>query len=148
MAFMYYDFTPGPRPNALEHYAWQMKLEPSSFHHITWWTTLASCCCQLQPTKSRKCSSSPCGWWEFFVTNGQKSWIFPFILHASAVLAQKISALEIEKAWFLLGAKVSCLFTQQLMDGQCVQSYRGQFASEKYTICRELRDMQRVFLRA
>ena len=39
MAFMYYDFTPGPRPNALEHYAWQMKLEPSSFHHITWWTT-------------------------------------------------------------------------------------------------------------
>ena len=70
----------------------------------------AGCCCQLQPTKSRKCSSSPCGWWEFFVTNGQKVLNFSFdFMH---LLPAPKSVDEIEKAWFLL-AKVS-LVTQQL----------------------------------
>ena len=81
----------------------------------------AGCCCQLQPTKSRKCSSSPCGWWEFFVTNGQKVLNFSFdFMH---LLPAPKSVDEIEKAWFLL-AKVS-LLTQQL-DGS--SKVRGQLA--------------------
>ena len=139
---MYYDFTPGPRPNALEHYAWQMKLEPSSFHHITWWTTLASCCCQLQPTKSRKCSSSPCGWWEFFVTNGQKVLNFSFdFMH---LLYQR------QNLWMRLKRRDfswprSVYSPNNLMDLQKLSGTIG----EKYTsICMELHDMQRMFLRA
>lgn len=76
MAFMYYDFIPGPRPNALEHYAWQMKLEPSSFHHITWWTTLAAAASFNQPSLGNAVVVHVVGGnslWQM----AKKSWFFP-----------------------------------------------------------------------
>ena len=102
----------------------------------------AGCCCQLQPTKSRKCSSSPCGWWEFFVTNGQKVLNFSFdFMH---LLYQR------QNLWMRLKRRDfywprSVYSPNNLMDLQKLSGTIG----EKYTsICMELHDMQRMFLRA
>ena len=114
------------RPNALEHYAWQMKLEPSSFHHITWWTTRLLLLLRRfnQPSLGNAVVVHVVGGnslWQM-----AKSLEFFLWLHASA--ASQIYT-QIEKKCDFPArrhdVKVN-LFTQHLMDD--VPRIRGQFA--------------------
>ena len=88
----------------------------------------------LQPTKSRKCSSRPCGWWEFFVTNGQKSWIFPL---TSCICCQPNIYTDWKEVWFSCAPpRRQGQFIHPTLDGWCPQN--SGTICEKYTICVEM----------